>query len=128
MMIAHYHGQVWNAAEFARVLGASEGTACNYLDILAGAFMVRALPPWFENVKKRQIKSTKIYVRDAGLLYSLLTLERHEDVGGHPKVGASFEGFVIEQLLSAFEAGDSHFRATHGGVELDLLIRRGGKR
>ena len=127
-MIAHYHGQVWNAAEFARALGAAEGTARSYLDILAGAFMVRALPPWFESLKKRQVKSPKLYVRDTGLLHTLLTLERAEEVAGHPKVGASFEGFVIEQLLAAFETGDGYFWATHGGAELDLLLTRGGKR
>ena len=127
-MIAHYHGQIWNAAEFARALGASEGTARSYLDILTGAFMVRALPPWFENLKKRQVKSPKIYVRDTGLLHTLLTVERQEEVSGHPKVGASFEGFAIEQLLGAFETSDAHFWATHGGAELDLLITLGGKR
>lgn len=127
-MIAHYHGQTWNAAEFARALGASESTARNYLDILTGAFMVRALPPWFENLKKRQVKSPKIYVRDTGLLHTLLTLEREEELAGHPKVGASFEGFVIEQLLAALETINAHFWATHAGAELDLLVLHGGKR
>jgi hypothetical protein len=128
MMIAHYHGQTWNAAEFARALGASEGTARNYLDILTGAFMIRALPPWFENLKKRQVKSPKLYVRDTGLLHTLLTLERAEELAGHPKVGASFEGFVIEQLLVAFETANAHFWATHAGAELDLLMIHRGKR
>ena len=127
-MIAHYHGQVWNAAEFARALGSSEGTARRYLDILTGAFMVRALPPWFANVRKRQVKSPKIYLRDSGLLHTLLTLDTSEDVAGHPKVGASFEGFAIEQLAGAFEAGGAYFWATHGGAELDLLAMRGGRR
>ena len=127
-MIAHYHGQVWNAAEFARSLGANEGTARRYLDILTGAFMVRALPPWFENIKKRQVKAPKVYLRDTGLLHTLLALERHEDVAGHPKAGASFEGFVVEQLLSAFNAHDAYFWATHGGAELDLLIIHRGRR
>ena len=90
-MMAHYHGQIWNAAEFARALGANEGTARRYLDILTGAFMVRALPPWFANVRKRQVKSPRIYIRDTGLLHTLLTLETDEEVAGHPKVGASFE-------------------------------------
>ena len=127
-MIAHYHGQVWNAAEFARALGSSEGTARRYLDILTGAFMVRALPPWFANVRKRQVKSPKVYLRDSGLLHTLLTLDTSEEVAGHPKVGASFEGFVIEQLAGAFEAGGMYFWATHGGAELDLLVMRGGRR
>ena len=127
-MIAHYHGQVWNAAEFARALGSSEGTARRYLDILTGAFMVRALPPWFANVRKRQVKSPKVYLRDSGLLHTLLTLDTSKDVAGHPKVGASFEGFAIEQLAGAFEAGGAYFWATHGGAELDLLALRGGRR
>ena len=127
-MLAHYHGQVWNAAEFARALGSSEGTARRYLDILTGAFMVRALPPWFANVRKRQVKSPRIYVRDTGLLHTLLTLETGDELAGHPKVGASFEGFAVEQLAGTFEAGSVYFWATHGGAELDLLVMRGGKR
>ena len=127
-MVAHYHGQVWNAAEFARALGTGEGAARRYLDIVAGAFMVRVLPPWFENLKKRQIKSPKIYVRDAGLLHALLTLGSHDDLAGHPKVGASFEGFVVEQALALLEAGAAHYWATHGGAELDLLVVIAGKR
>ena len=127
-MLAHYHGQVWNAAEFARALGSSEGTARRYLDILTGAFMVRALPPWFANVRKRQVKSPRIYVRDTGLLHTLLTLETGDELAGHPKVGASFEGFAVEQLAGTFEAGGVYFWATHGGAELDLLVMRGGKR
>ena len=127
-MLAHYHGQVWNAAEFARALGSSEGTARRYLDILAGAFMVRALPPWFANVRKRQVRSPRIYIRDTGLLHTLLTLETDDEVAGHPKVGASFEGFAVEQLLGAFETGAAYFWSTHGGAELDLLVMHGGKR
>ena len=127
-MLAHYHGQVWNAAEFARALGSSEGTARRYLDILTGSFMVRALPPWFANVRKRQVKSPRIYVRDTGLLHTLLTLETGDALAGHPKVGASFEGFAVEQIAGACETGDVYFWATHGGAELDLLVMRGGKR
>ena len=127
-MIAHYHGQVWNAAEFARALGANEGTARRYLDVLAGAFMVRILPPWFENLKKRQVKSPKVYLRDSGLLHALLGLNDTDAVAGHPKVGASFEGFAVEQVLAAFADADAYFWATHGGAELDLFLRHGGKR
>ena len=127
-MLAHYHGQVWNAAEFARALGSSEGTARRYLDILTGAFMVRALPPWFANIRKRQVRSPRIYVRDTGLLHALLTLETHDQVAGHPKVGASFEGFAVEQVAGAFETGGAYFWATHGGAELDLLVMQGGRR
>ena len=126
-MIAHYHGQVWNAAEFARALGSSEATARRYLDILTGAFMVRALPPWFANVRKRQVRSPKVYLRDSGLLHTLLTLDTSEAVAGHPKGGASFEGFAIEQIAGAFDAGGACFWATHGGAELDLLVMRGGR-
>ncbi|MXV94509.1 MAG: ATP-binding protein [Gemmatimonadetes bacterium] len=127
-MIAHYHGQTWNAAEFARSLGTSEGTARNYLDILAGAFMVRLLPPWFANVRKRQVKSPKTYIRDTGVLHTLLDLQDEADVTGHPKLGASFEGFAIEQLLSAFDTRNAYFWGTHGGAELDLLVRHRGAR
>ena len=127
-MIAHYHGRVWNAAEFARALGAGEIAARRYLDVLTGALMVRALPPWFENLKKRQVKAPKIYVRDTGLLHTLLGLTDEDQLAGHPKVGASFEGFAVEQVLAAFETGDACFWATHAGAELDLLLMRGGKR
>ncbi len=127
-MLAHYHGQVWNAAEFARALGSSEGTARRYLDILSGAFMVRALPPWFANIRKRQVRSPRIYVRDTGLLHSLLTVDTGDEVAGHPKVGASFEGFAVEQIVGAFAASGVYFWATHGGAELDLFVMRGGKR
>jgi len=127
-MVAHYHGQVWNAAEFARSLGASEGTARNYLDILQGAYMVRVLPPWYENLKKRQIKSPKIYIRDSGLLHALLELSSFTALSGHPKLGASFEGFAIEQLLASIDTRSASFWATHGGAELDLLVTVAGKR
>ena len=127
-MIAHYHGQTWNAAEFARALGSSEGTARRYLDILAGAFMVRMLPPWFENLKKRQVKAPKVYVRDTGLLHTLLGIPGEDQLLGHPKVGASFEGLVVEQLVGALETRDVYYWATHAGAELDLLVLRGGKR
>ncbi len=127
-MIAHYHGQVWNAAEFARALGTSEGTARNYLDILQGAYMIRVLTPWHENLKKRQIKSPKIYIRDSGLLHALLELNSFNVLSGHPKLGASFEGFAIEQLLSSLDTRSASFWATHGGAELDLFVTIAGKR
>jgi len=127
-MVAHYHGQVWNAAEFARSLGASEGTARRYLDILQGAFMVRALPPWFENIRKRQVKSPKIYLRDSGLLHALLSLDTADAVRGHPKLGASWEGFALEQVLALSGTRDAYFWATHGGAELDLLLFSKGLR
>ena len=127
-MIAHYHGQIWNAAEFARSMGTSERTARNYLDILQGAYMLRVLTPWHENLKKRQVKSPKTYVRDTGLLHALLELESFDALSGHPKIGASFEGFVIEQILSCLDTRSASFWATHGGSELDLLVSIAGKR
>lgn len=127
-MIAHYHGQVWNAAEFARSLGSSEGTARRYLDILAGAYMVRVLPPWFENLSKRQVKAPKVYIRDSGLLHALLELRTLADLQGHPKLGASWEGFALEQVLAVLGAHSVYFWATHAGAELDLLVTIGGRR
>ncbi len=127
-MVAHYHGQVWNAAEFARSLGNSEAAARNYLDIMSGSYMVRQLPPWFENMKKRQVKSPKIYVRDSGILHTLLSLSSFDDILGHPKLGASWEGFVVEQIFALTDSRDIYFWATHAGAELDLLLFRHGKR
>jgi hypothetical protein len=126
-MVAHYHGQVWNAAEFARSLGTSEVTARRYLDILAGAYMVRILPPWFENISKRQVKSPKVYIRDSGILHGLLQLETLSAVQSHPKLGASWEGFAVEQIIGLLDTRDAYFWATHGGAELDLLVRVGGR-
>jgi predicted AAA+ superfamily ATPase len=127
-MIAHYHGGIWNAAEFARSLGTAENTARHYLDLLSGAWAVRQLQPWFENMGKRQVRSPKVYVRDVGLLHALLGLETHERLTGHPKAGASFEGFVIEQVIALLSARDAYFWATHQGAELDLLVMHRGRR
>ena len=127
-MISHYHGQVWNASEFARAMGTSERTARNYLDILQGAYMVRVFTPWHENLKKRQVKSPKIYVRDCGLLHTLLEIGSFAALSGHPKIGASFEGFVIEQILSILDTRNASFWATHAGSELDLLVSIASKR
>lgn len=126
-MVAHYHGQVWNATEFARSLGASEATARRYLDILAGAYMVRILPPWFENLSKRQVKSPKTYIRDSGILHGLLQLSALAELQSHPKLGASWEGFAIEQIIGLLDTRDAYFWSTHGGAELDLLVRVRGK-
>lgn len=128
MMIAHYHGQVWNGAEFGRALGTAESTARRYLDILAGAYVVRVLPPWFENISKRQVKSPKIYVRDSGLLHTLLGVDSAHALLGHPKAGASWEGFALEQTLIHFDTRNAFFWATHAGAELDLLVTLDGKR
>jgi len=127
IMMAHYHGQVWNAAHLARSLGASENTARRYLDILAGAYMIRILPPWFENIRKRQVKAHKIYVRDSGILHALLQLRTLADLQSHPNLGASWEGFALEQVIGTLESRDAYFWATHAGAELDLLVRVAGK-
>lgn len=127
-MAAHCHGQQWNAAEFARSLGSSEATARRYLDILASAYMVRILPPWFEHISKRQVKSPKIYIRDSGMLHGLLHLTTLADVQGHPKLGASWEGFAIEQIITLLQVQEAYFWATHSGAELDLLVHIRGKR
>lgn len=126
-MIAHYHGQVWNGAQLARSLGTSENTARRYLDILAGAYMTRVLPPWFENLRKRQVKAPKIYLRDSGLLHALLQMTTAPDLQSHPKLGASWEGFALEQVIGALGNRDVYFWATHGGAELDLLVRSADK-
>jgi len=127
-MIAHYHAQIWNGADFARSLGTGETTARRYLDILAGAYMVRVLPPWFENIGKRQVKSPKIYVRDSGIFHALLGLRDRAALLGHPKLGASWEGFALEQILSHLRTRDAYFWGTQAGAELDLLVMLNGRR
>lgn len=124
-MVAHYHGQVWNSAEPARALGVSESTTRRYLDLLTDAFMVRQLQPYHANLKKRQVKSPKIYVRDSGLLHQLLGIDSMKSLFSNPKVGASWEGFVIEQFLREEPHDDIYFWATHQGAEIDLIVRRG---
>lgn len=128
-MLAHYHGGIWNAAEAARSLGVSEPTSRRYLDLLSGLFMVRQLQPWYENLGKRQVKAPKVYVRDSGLLHVLLGLETEQNILSHPKVGASWEGYAIEEVLKTVRGeGQAHFWATHTGAELDLLLLRRGRR
>ena len=129
-MLAHYHGQVWNASEFARSFGVSDTTARGYLDRLSSALVVRQLHPWHENISKRQVKAPKVYIADSGLLHALLNLRSISDLAGHPKVGASWEGFVIDQIVRCrgIEPEECFFWATHTGAELDLLIARGRSR
>jgi uncharacterized protein len=127
-MVAHFHGQVWNAAELARSLGTSEPTARRYLDTLSSMFLVRQLQPWFENLGKRQVKAPKVYVRDAGLLHALLGLDSFHALEGHPKLGASWEGFALEQVLRITGDREAYFWATHAGAELDLLVHWHAKR
>jgi predicted AAA+ superfamily ATPase len=127
-MLAHCHGQTWNGSEIAASLGISHPAARRYLDLLTGAFVVRQLQPWFENAGKRVVKSPKVYVRDSGLLHSLLGLEDEGALRAHPKLGASWEGFALEQVLSWRIERQAYFWATHAGAELDLLVLRGGRR
>lgn len=124
-MVAHYHGQIWNSAEPARALGVSESTTRRYLDLLTDAFMIRQLQPYYANIKKRQVKSPRIYVRDSGLLHQLLGIDSMKNLFHHPKVGASWEGFVIEQLLKTEPHDETFFWRTHQGAEIDLILRRG---
>lgn len=126
-MVAHFHAQVWNAAELARSLGASEPTARHYLDLLCGTFVVRRLQPWHTNLGKRELKAPKVYLRDSGLLHNLLGIRSRAELMGHAKLGASWEGFALEQVLAACGQQDSWYWATHNGAELDLLLQRGGK-
>jgi predicted AAA+ superfamily ATPase len=127
-MLAHYHGQVWNAADPARSLGVNESTVRRYLDWLTQTYMIRQLPPWFANLGKRQVKSPKIYFRDSGLLHTLLGVRSEADLLRHPRLGASWEGYALEQVLRLAGPDEAYFWATHTGAELDLLMLRYGKR
>ena len=129
-MLAHWHGQVWNGAEFGRAFGVSGHTVRRYLDALVGTYVVRLLPPWFENLAKRQVRSPKVYLSDPGVLHALLGLTSPDDLLGHPKVGASWEGFALDLVLGRLGVRDEEafFWATHAGAELDLLVVRGTTR
>ena len=127
-MLAHYHGQTWNAADPARSLGVSEPTVRKYLDWLTGTFMVRQLQPWHENIGKRQVKAPKIYFRDTGLLHELLGIRDESALATHPRSGASWEGFAIEQILRIAGPDEAYFWATYAGAELDLLMIKDGRR
>ena len=127
-MVAHYHGNIWNAAEPARSLGVSEPTVRRYLDLLTGVFLVRQLPAWHENLGKRQVKAPKVYVRDSGLLHALLGVRTDAELLHHPKCGASWEGYAIEEALNLVQPDDAYFWATHQGAELDLLLLKNGRR
>lgn len=126
-MLAHYNGQLWNVSEPARSLGISEPTVRRYLDILTGLFMVRQLQPWHANLKKRQIRSPKIYFRDTGLLHQLLGIRLKKDLFSHPKCGASWEGYVIEEVLKNANPDEQYFWRTHNGAEIDLVVVKDGR-
>ncbi|MBS0621564.1 MAG: ATP-binding protein [Verrucomicrobia bacterium] len=128
LMLAHYHGQIFNASELGRSLGVSGHTIRKYLDILAGTFMVRILLPWFENLGKRQIKSPKIYFRDSGILHALLGIRTESDLDHYPSLGAFWEGFALEETIRRYDAESCYFWASQSGAELDLLLLHHGKR
>ena len=127
-MLAHYHGQTWNAAELARSMDVSASAVNHYRDLLAGTYMIRVLPPWFENLGKRLVKSPKVFLRDSGMLHFLLRLEEAQELPVHPRYGASWEGFALEQTLLAHGERDAYFYGTQRGAELDLLLLRRGRR
>ena len=127
-MLAHYHGQIWNAAELARAMAVNESTVRRYLDLLTGVLMVRQLPPWFENLGKRQVRAPKIYLRDSGLLHALLGIANQRDLEHHPKVGASWEGYAVEEVLKALQPDEAYYWATYSGAEIDLVLFKRGRR
>jgi predicted AAA+ superfamily ATPase len=130
IMAAHYHGQTWNSSAIAKSLDISHTTARSYLDILTDSYVMRQLPPYVTNLGKRVVKAPKVYLRDSGLLHSLLQIETLADLQSNPRYGASWEGFALEQLCSVLdlEADGIYFWGTHGGAEMDLIVEHGGKR
>lgn len=129
-MMAHYHGQTWNGSELARAFGVTRRVVRDYLDPLTSALVIRQLPPWHENIGKRQVRSPKVYITDSGVLHALLAVETHQALEGHPKVGASWEGFALNEVVHHLRAEpeECYFWATHNGAELDLLVVRGSRR
>jgi len=127
-MVAHSHGQVWNGSEVARSLAISEASARRYIDLLSELFMVRQLQPWHTNLKKRQVKSPKLYFRDTGLLHNLLGIRSEKELLEHPKLGASWEGYVVEEIIRSVEPDEEYFWATHNGAEIDLILLKNGRK
>ncbi len=127
-VLAHYHGQIWNVAEAARTLNIGETTARRYIDLLQDLFMIRQLQPWYANLSKRQVKSPKVFFRDTGLLHYLLGIKSEHELNLHPRLGASWEGYVIEEVIKVAQPDEVYFWATHSGAELDLLLIKDGKR
>lgn len=129
-MLAHYHGQIFNASELGRSMGISDHTVRHYLEVLVGTFMIRQLLPWFENIGKRQVKSPKIYFRDNGILFGLVGIQGREQLLTNPKLGAFWEGFAMEETIRQQKAlpEECYFWATQGGAELDLLILKDGRK
>jgi hypothetical protein len=127
-MLAHSHGQIWNASDIARSLAISESSARRYVDLLTDLLMVRQLQPWFANLKKRQVKSPKLYVRDSGLLHQLLGIRSEKELLNHPKHGASWEGYVVDEVIRSVEPDEAYFWATHNGAEIDLVLLKDGRK
>ena len=130
MMLAHYHGNILNASEIGNSLDLTHHTVRKYIDILAGTFMIRYLQPWFENISKRQVKSPKVYIRDSGLLHTLLNIPTFDDLLIYPRLGASWEGFALEEIIKQYhmQTDECYFWSTQGGAELDLFFIKDGKR
>ena len=127
MMLAHYHGQTLNVSELARSMGISEITVRRYIDIMSGAFIIRQVHPWFTNLKKRQVKAPKIYICDSGLLHALFGIQNMSELMSHPKYGASWEGFILEEVIKSVHPDEFYFWATHNGAEIDLVFKKNGK-
>ena len=127
-MLAHHHGQRWNASAIGSSLQLSHTTVRRYLDLLSGAFVARAVPPWFQNVGKRVVKAPKVYLRDSGLLHALLGLAEQRDLESHPIYGASWEGLCVEEIVRRYGDTNCWFWATHGGAELDVMAQYRGRR
>jgi len=123
-MLAHYHGQIWNGSELGRAFGMTHASVKRYVDLLSDALVVWQLKPWFHNLGKRQVKAPKVYIKDSGILHGLLGIETFSGLASHPKIGASWEGFIISETLAKLniEPDDAYFWATHAGAELDLLV------
>ena len=128
-MLSHYHAQIWNGSELGRAFGVSHQSVRRYLEALEGTYMVRALRPWHASIKKRQVKSPKVYFRDSGILHRYLNVATFHDLERHPKIGASWEGFVIESVIQALELKDHecYFWATHVGAAINLVVQRGSE-
>ena len=127
-MLAHYHAQTWNGAELSRALGVAQSTVRRYLDALTDALMIRQLQPWFTNTSKRVVRSPKVYLRNSGLLHRLLSIDSMPALLDHPKVGASWEGMAVEQIVAGLDGAPVYFWATQSGAELDLFTVRDGRR
>lgn len=130
MMLANNHANILNFAEFNTALSITHHTVKKYVDILEGTFMIRLLSPWFENIAKRQVKSSKVYIRDSGILHALTGVQNQHQLFVYPKLGASWEGFAIEEIIKHLKVDneDCFFWATQSGAELDLLITKNGKK